>query len=285
MHTKKSLLALGLFMGFYASSQQPAGQPAQNKHQVTKIWETDTIIKVPESVLPDVKNQQLYVSLIDGEGWTADGKGGIGILGLDGSIKTQDLVTGLEAPKGLGRLKGQLFVADITNVVVVDIKTGAVQNKIAVPEAQNLNDIAVNKKMKAVYVSDSKAGKIWRIINEKPEIFLDDVKGANGLKCIGDQLIFAKGKALWSIDKAGKQVKIATVPNGIDGIEPVGNGDFLVTSWIGYLYYVTASGQVETLLDTHGEHKNVADIGFDQKKQIIYIPSFMGKTVAAYQLK
>ncbi len=43
--------------------------------QLEKIWETDTIIAIPESVLPVPKQNIMYVSLIDGPGWAADGKG------------------------------------------------------------------------------------------------------------------------------------------------------------------------------------------------------------------
>ena len=43
-------------------------------HKLELIWETDSIIAVPESVLPDLKKNILYVSLIDGAGWVADGK-------------------------------------------------------------------------------------------------------------------------------------------------------------------------------------------------------------------
>ena len=32
-----------------------------------KIWETDSVLKVPESVIMDAKNQRLYVSNIDGK--------------------------------------------------------------------------------------------------------------------------------------------------------------------------------------------------------------------------
>ena len=85
---------------------------------------------------------------------------------------------------------------------------------------------------------------------------------------------------------AKKQVsKIAEVPQGIDGIEPVGNGDFIVSAWIGYIYYVYADGHFENLLDTHDQNKNTADIGFDPVKKIVYVPSFLGKTVAAYKFK
>ena len=45
------------------------------QHKLEKIWETDTIVAVPESVLP--YEGKLYISLIDGAPWAADGKGGI----------------------------------------------------------------------------------------------------------------------------------------------------------------------------------------------------------------
>ena len=85
---------------------------------------------------------------------------------------------------------------------------------------------------------------------------------------------------------AQKQItNIAQLPEGIDGIEPVGNGDFILTAWVGYIFYVTAAGNVETLLDTHLEKKNTADIGYDPVKRIVYVPTFNAKTVVAYVLK
>ena len=48
------------------------------EHKLEKLWETDSVIAVPESVLP--VNGTLYVSLIDGGGWDADGKGGTACL-------------------------------------------------------------------------------------------------------------------------------------------------------------------------------------------------------------
>ena len=48
------------------------------QHKLEKLWQTDTIVAVPESVLVDAPNNLLYVSLIDGNPWDADGKGGVG---------------------------------------------------------------------------------------------------------------------------------------------------------------------------------------------------------------
>jgi hypothetical protein len=77
------------------------------KHQLIKKWETDTVLKVPESVLFDAGNKVLYESNIDGtDPWGKDGKGSIGKIGLDGKIIKVDWVSGLNAPKGMVYIRG-----------------------------------------------------------------------------------------------------------------------------------------------------------------------------------
>jgi hypothetical protein len=256
---------------------------AQN-HRLEKIWETDTIVAVPESVLPDVRNQVLYVSLIDGGPWDADGKGGIAKLNMDGKNYNGSWITGLNAPKGLGRAANKLYVADISDVVVVDIAKGKIDKRIPIEGAQGLNDITVDSKGN-VYVSDSKTARIWKLTNDIPTLYMEDMKGVNGLKVIGENLFILSGKSFVKANAKKQITKIADLPEGGDGLEPVGNGDFIATSWLGYVYYVTADGKVETMLDTHLQKKNTADIGYDNDKRIIYVPTFNGKQVVAYKLK
>ena len=271
----KLIATASLFVAAFANAQT---------HKLEKIWETDSVVAIPESVLPDFKKNILYVSLIDGGGWDVDGKGGVGKLSFDGKTYNGNWLTGLNAPKGLGMYKDKLYAADVSEVVVIDMKTGKVEKKIAIDSANGLNDVTVDKNG-VVYVSDSRRAKIWKIENNVPSLFLDNIKGANGLKANGNDLIFAEGKLLQKVNAQKQVAKIAELPNGIDGIEPVGNGDFIVTAWQGYVYYVSANGNVETLLDTHETKKNTADIGYDPAKKIVYVPSFNGKTVAAYSLK
>jgi hypothetical protein len=272
---KRTLTTLLLATTFTAGAQQ---------HSLEKIWETDTIVAVPESVLPDMKSKLLFISLIDGGGWIADGKGGVGKLSLDGKQLDSTWIKGLDAPKGMGRVDNRLYAADISKVVVINIKNGTIEKKISIEGASGLNDITVNDKG-VVYVSDSRTGKIWRIEKDNPTLYLDSLKGVNGLKAIKNELYIGAGK---SFIKAGADKKITTIaemPQSIDGIEPVGNGDFIVTSWGGYVYYVSADGKTETLLETYTQNKNTADIGYDQQKRILYVPTFNGKTVIAYKLK
>ena len=145
----KLLLFLFALIGSLSSTAQ---------HQLQKIWETDTTLAIPESVLPDVTNKILYVSLIDGPPWEADGKGGIAKVDLNGKIINANWITGLQAPKGLGMYGNKLYAADITGVAIIDIRKGAVESVIRIDSAQGLNDITVDNKG-IVYVSDSKTEK------------------------------------------------------------------------------------------------------------------------------
>jgi hypothetical protein len=226
----------------------------------------------------------LYISLIDGGPWDADGKGGIGKLSVTGKNYNGNWVKGLNAPKGMGKYGNQLYAADISDVVVIDIATGKRIKKISIPEASGLNDITVSENG-VMYVSDSKTSIIWQIKNGVPSRFLENIKGANGLKAVKDALIYAEGGLLMKADAGKKLTRIAEVPEGIDGIEPVGNGDFIVTAWSGFIYYVYADGRIDNLLDTHIEKINTADIGYDPVKKIVYVPTFFAKKIVAYQLK
>lgn len=266
---------LFLFPAFLVSQAQ--------KHKLTQIWATDAVVNTPESVLPDLKNNMLYVSLIDGGPWDVDGKGGIGHMTNMGTNYDSTWITGLNAPKGLGIYKDKMYAADISEVAVVDIQKGKLIRKIPIEGASGLNDITVTENG-VVYVSDSKTGMIWRLENDKPVLFLKDVTGANGLKAIKDDLYYAKGSAFMKADSKKQITQIADVGQAIDGIEPVGNGDFIVTSWVGYIFYVYANGQFEQILDTHAEKKNTADIGYDPGKKILYVPTFFDKRIVAYQL-
>ena len=253
------------------------------KHKLVQLWSTEAVVATPESVLPDTKNNTLYVSLIDGEPWGVDGKGGIGRMTTTGTNYDSLWFTGLNAPKGLGMYRNNLYAADISDVVVVDISGAKLKKKIPVEGASGLNDITVAEGG-TVYVSDSKTGKIWKITDDKPVLYLENITGANGLKAVKDDLYFAKGSAFMKADSKKNIVQIADVGQGIDGIEPIGNGDFLVTSWSGYIFYVYANGQSELLLDTHEQKKNTADIGYDPVKKIVYVPTFFDRKIVAYQL-
>jgi hypothetical protein len=257
---------------------------AQPKRKLVKIFETDTIIRVPESVLYDAGRNALFVSLIDGAPWEADGKGGIAKMSLDGTDVNQEWISGLHCPKGMGVEGNRLYVADLTEVVVINIKKASIEKRIKPVGAQELNDVTIGPKG-VVFVSDSKAGTIYKIEKDEAELYLDSLPGVNGIRFTNNELFVAAGKEFIKVNAQKKITKIADLPKGGDGVEPVGNNDWLVTSWGGYIFYVHFGGEVETLLDTHEPRKNTADIGYDPQRRIMYVPTFFSKTIVAYQLQ
>ena len=248
------------------------------------IWEANKNLHIPESVLYRGDTKELYVSLIDGAGNVKDGKGGIAILNLDGSMKNPEWITGLNAPKGLAIYKNTLYIADITAVVSVDIPSGKIKSKLEIDGAVFLNDITVDDKG-TLYVSDTRTNKIYEVKNNSYSVYLANVTSANGLKWIKRDLFVLAGTELWKInDKKQVTVIAKSLEKVGDGIEPIGNGDFIVTCWAGIIYHVKADGTLHKLLDVQAI-MNTADLGYNAKDKIIYIPTFNQNSVIAYQLK
>lgn len=255
------------------------------QHKLIKVWQTDTLLKVPESVYFDGRNKVLYISNIDGAPDGKDGKGSIGKVGLDGKIIKVDWVTGLNAPKGMGVYQDKLYVADLDAVGVIDLKAGKLLKRIPVNGAIFLNDITVDKKG-IVYVSDTRNKKVFRIANETATVFLDNLQAPNGLLINNDDLYVLDNGSMLKVEKDKSLTKIADGMNAqTDGIENVKGKDFIVSCWPGVIYYINADGTKEELLDTTAQKSNTADIGYDAKTRMLYVPTFFKNSVVAYKLQ
>jgi hypothetical protein len=261
------------------------GSAQSQQSQLVKKWATDTLLKTPESVYFDGKNKVLYVANIDGQPWEKDGKGSIGKVGLDGKIIAVDWATGLNAPKGMGVHNGKLYVADVDAVAVVDISAGKVINRINFAGAEGLNDISVDAQG-VIYVSDSKTKKIHRIENGKASVLLENLNGPNGVLAYKGSLYIVDAGGLYKVEANKSLTKIADgMEGGTDGIEPVGNGDFIVSCWAGAVWLVHSNGKKELLLDTRDQKINSADIGYDPATKTVYVPTFWKNGIVAYTLK
>ncbi len=257
-----------------------------SQHQLVKLWETDSVLKVPESVLFDASGKVLYVSNIDGtDPWGKDGKGSIGKVGLDGKVIAAEWVNGLNGPKGMGLYKGKLYVADFDELVVINIAAGKIEKKIPVSGAVGLNDVSVDKNG-IVYVSDSKNKKVFRVKDGVSELFLDNLKGPNGVLAHNDDFYLLDAGGMYKLNKDKTLSKITDgMEGGTDGIENVSGNDFIVSCWQGVVWYVNGDGTKQQLLDSRPQNKNSADIGFDAQKKIVYVPTFWRNSIVAYQVK
>jgi sugar lactone lactonase YvrE len=255
------------------------------QHSLDKIWQSDTILRTPESVLYDAGAGILYVSNMNSATGSKKESGFISKVDLNGKMIKSDFITGLDGPKGLGRYKNLLYVAEMTEVSVIDIDKDMVVQRIPVEEAQLLNDITVDSRG-IVYVSDTKTNKVHRIENGKPTVYLENMKSANGVLAVGTDLyVLTNG----SLQKADANKNLTTVADGMDpstdGIEMVKENEFIVSCWIGIVYYVKTDGSKQVLFDTREQKINSADIGYDAKNKIVYVPTFFKNSIYAYKLK
>lgn len=270
-----SILAVGILISATSSAQ----------HSLEKLWESDTAFKVPESVLYDGKNKVLYVANIDGQPDGKDGKGSIGKLGLDGKIIEVDWVSGLNAPKGMALVKNMLWVSDLDQVVVIDITKGEIVKRIPIEGSKFLNDVTADPSGN-IYVSDSRDKKIYLIRKDQPSLYMEGLAGPNGLLHHQGRLLVLDNGTMNEV-KADKTLnKIAEgMAGGTDGIEHVEKKEYLVSCWSGTVYYVYPDGRKEELLNTTADKINSADIGYDAKNRIVYVPTFWKNNVVAYLLK
>lgn len=258
---------------------------ASAQPKLVKKWESEAAFKVPESVYFDKAGKVLYVSNIDGEPWGKDGVGSIGKLGLDGKVIAAEWVKGLNAPKGMALWKGTLWVADLSEVVGIDVAKGAIATRIPVPGAVKLNDLAVDAKG-VLYVSDSETKKVHRIEGKTITTLLENLKGPNGVLAHGADLYVLDSGGLYKVqpDKTLKPVADG-MEGSTDGVEPIKGGGFVVSAWVGVIYHIGADGSKHVLIDTRAEKANSADIGFDPDTATVYVPTFFKNSVIAYTLE
>lgn len=274
-----------LFLVALVGSLSLAGALHAQSSQLVKKWETAPALKTPESVLFDGAGRVLYVANIDGkEPWGKDGTGSIAKVGLDGNIIAAEWVKGMNAPKGMGLHQGRLYVADIDRIAVIDVAKGAIAEMIAIAGSEQLNDISIDR-AGVVYVSDMKMGKIHTLTNGKPAVWLEGLKRPNGVLAHGDDLYVLDSGALLKFKKDKSRTTVVEgMDASTDGVMHVSGDEFIVSCWAGAIYRVKGNTQ-QLLLDTRPQKLNSADIGYDTKNRIVYVPTFWANTVVAYELK
>lgn len=256
---------------------------SSNAQSLTKVWSTTDGLKTPESALFDAKSNNIYVTNIDGDASAKDGNGFISILDIDGKIKNLHWVTGLNAPKGQAIHDGNLYVADIDELVIINIKDAKITSKIKLPNAKFLNDVTASEDG-TVFVTDMRDNKIYVLANGKLVLWLEDklISNPNGLWAEKGKLYIGTEKIIQA-DLKTKELKVlAENCGGIDGLEKMESGDFIYSNWPGRIF-VTKGAESIKLLDTV-DKQNTADIDYIPGKKLVIVPTFSGNSVDAYKL-
>ena len=255
-----------------------------NGQKLEKLWSTPNTLITPESVLNSNLYNVAFVSCMGEVRDTKNGDGYIAQINLKGEIVNPKWVGGLNDPKGMAIWDGKLYVADMDELAVIDIETASFDKKIQIPEAKFLNDATVSEDG-VVYISDMQDQRIYAYQNGELKSWLHDprLKNVNGLWAENGK-VYAGNASVWEIDIETKLMKELVVgTGGIDGLETIGNGNFIFSNWGGKIY-ISDKGKVIKLIDQSAQNRNTADLDYLPKKKIVLVPTFFGNNVDAYQL-
>jgi len=249
---------------------------------LTLVGETEESLITNESVLYDAETGTIYVSNIEGTPTEKDGKGSISIIDKEGNVITQDFVTGLDAPKGMGITNGNLYVTDIEELVEIDIASASIKNRYPVEGADFLNDVDTHDGK--VYFTDMNTGKVHMLDGGEVSTISEGHESINGIAVADDGTIYgldASGLIKWNAD--GTTSIVNSEVTGGDGLVILGDGNFIASRWMGEIWFVTEGGQT-LMLDTKAEESNTADIGFIPEENLVLVPTFFKNKVAMYQI-
>ena len=283
----KNLTLLVLVSIVWACQPKKEVETVSTVPTLTLKWKTDTLLTTVESVIFDEVNDVLYAANINGVPDAKDGNGFISKVSLDGKITESKWITGLDAPNGLGISNGKLYVADIDRVHEIDIALGKVLNSFVAEGSKFLNDITTGTDGK-VYVSDSGAGEVLVLENGTFSKWLTGQASPNGLFAEGNNVLVAlwDAKTLNSAALGGQEVTLKTDSlENPDGIEALGDGGYLISSWNGMVHYVDKDWKNTMVLDTRADSIGAADIEYIPAKKLLLIPTFYKNSVMAYELK
>ena len=263
-----------------------SGADAQS---LLKKWSSEPVFETPESVIYDAENHLLLVSNISGRSAEKNGNGFISRLSMKGELVKLRWVTGLNAPKGMGIFGRKLFVADIDELVVIDMEKSRIVDRVPAEGSKFLNDIAIDGDGN-VYISDTMQNAVYRFDGEKMELWVQgsDIEMPNGLYYDESRLligVFSDG-TLKAADPETKEISdVISSGSPIDGVAMDGRGNFILSDWKGRTVLVDRDGLITVLLDTTQEKINAADIFFIDKWKMLLIPTFNDNRVVACTLK
>jgi hypothetical protein len=270
----------------------------------------DITVNAAEAVRYDPELDVWYVASF-GEGDPSplgkDNNGVIGRYKADGAPDSAKFIAGgrggarLNAPKGMVIVGDTLWVADIDVLRGFSRRTGAPLATINVRGAKFLNDVAVGPDG-ALYLTDTGLGldpktgfghpgpdRIYRIgADRKPTVALEDTSLAapNGITwdSAGRSFVivpfFGQQIVRWAPGDSALQ-PLATGKGQHDGVEPIGNGRLLVTSWADSSLNLIDGGRVNRLA---GGVPSPADIGWDAKRRRAAVPLLMQGRVELWEV-
>ena len=262
-------------------------------------WQTTNDLLQPESVVQTLNKDGFYVSNINGTPSAVDGNGFISLITNNGTIKALKWLKGLNAPKGMAIYGSKLYVADLNELIVIDIPTASITHRLKAGEKSFLNDVVASPNG-VIYVSDTAQNRIYQLKGKHFDVWLEDkrLENPNGLYIDKGYLMVSTWGNLiddnWNTDIPGhillvsqQNKKITDFVNNtpignLDGLTKLDDKNILVTDWMnGKLIQVSTNGKVKTLLELG---QGSADMLYLRNKKLLLIPQMFTNKLLAYTI-
>ena len=262
-----------------------------------KLWEVSGF-DAPSSVLYDSRTDSFFVANANGDETAKDGNGYIAQVGSDGSLIKKDWFTGLNAPRGMAVYGNDLYVADLDQLVVIHKLKATLRGRHPALPSKLLDDVAADN-IGRIYVSDMLGDSIYRLDEGVFGKWLGSARlmAPGSIKVVKDELWIASwGRIVrdFETNEPGHVLavdlttqKIRDVGKGypignLGGLEPVGDGRFLVTDRkAGGLMLIDEYGRSQVVLELP---PGSADMGFNPLLRQLVVPLMRDGKIVAYQL-
>lgn len=252
-------------------------------------------LQAPEAARFDPELGVYFVANINGEPSAKDGNGYISRVTREGKVDSLKFIAAgrggvkLNGPKGLAIKGDTLWVADIDAARAFDKRSGKpVATVDLAGKAKFLNDAAVGPDG-AIYFTDTGANVVYRVADGKATVAVEfaDKPGPNGITwdSAGSRFLIVPfgGTSIYSWAQGDSApAVIAQGPGKMDGIEAVGDGRFVVTSWTDSSLFVL---QGDSLIPLLGGLPSPADIALDVERGRIAVPLLMENRMEFVDLK
>jgi hypothetical protein len=259
------------------------------------IAHTVDSLEAPEAARFDPELGVYFVANINGDPLGKDGNGYISRITRDGQVDSLKFIAGgrggarLDAPKGMAIAGDTLWVADIDVARAFNKRSGKPITTVSMAkEAKFLNDAAVGPDG-AIYFTDTGTNRVFRVADGKATVALEfkELQGPNGITWDSAASKFVivpfQGKSIyrWAPGDSVPAV-VAEGPGQMDGIEALGEGRFVVSTWADSSLFVLEGDKITKLV---GGLPSAADIGFDAESGRLAVPLLMENRVEFVDIK
>ncbi|PLX22524.1 MAG: hypothetical protein C0599_06205 [Salinivirgaceae bacterium] len=292
LKVRNSLLLIALVALVVSACSEPEKKAqTQNveqkvEYKAEKVWSTDHVFNVPESVCYDSDRDVLYIANIVGKPSEKDGEGFISRLSTKGEVLDLEWVAGLDAPKGMGVYGEKLYVTNVDELVEINITEGKENARYAIEGATFANDIAIDQHGN-VFISGMQNGAVYKFDGQKVSEFLKQgtFNRPNGLFACKDKLYVGTSDRVYAVDyKTADTATYIKNTDPVDGLEKVANDVFLKSDWQGRVHLVRPGMDKFELTNTIADTVNAADIEYIKDQSLMLVPTFFDNRIVAYKI-